>query len=103
MLPTALVGKGTPSVPPEEAVGAYANNSQYRQSQQRLKSLWLRARPYEGKYRSTDLGQGIHLREPTPVVPIPQPQVVMNVPDYLLPIMASAGAGHLSLDQAQNT
>ena len=38
-------------------------------------------------------------RETTPVVPIAQPQVVMNVPDYLLPIMASAGVGHLSLDR----
>ena len=31
--------------------------------------------------------------------PIAQPQVVLNVPDYLLPIMASASVGHLSLDQ----
>ena len=47
----------------------------------------------------TDLGQEIPLREPAPVVPIPQPQATMNVPNYLLPIMAMAGVGHLSLDQ----
>ena len=37
-------------------------------------------------------------RDIMPQVPVPG-QVVMDVPDYLLPIMASAGVGHLSLDQ----
>ena len=32
-------------------------------------------------------------------MPIPRPTAVMSVPDYLLPIMASAGVGHLSLEQ----
>ena len=32
-------------------------------------------------------------------MPIAQPQATMNAPNYLLPIMAMTGVGHLSLDQ----
>ena len=39
-------------------------------------------------------------RETIPVVPIAQPQAVTNVPDYMLPIMATAGVGHLTLDRS---
>ena len=39
------------------------------------------------------------LQEITPAVPIAPPQAVMTVPEYMLPIMAQAGIGHLSLDQ----
>ena len=38
-------------------------------------------------------------QETTPAVPIAPQQVVMTVPDYMLPIMAQAGLGHISLDQ----
>ena len=93
---TALVGKGTPSVPPEEAVGAYATDSVDRSTapQEPLAQSATTKGYTPDRSRSRDPP-----REPTSVVPIPQPQVVMNVPDYLLPIMASAGVGHLSLDQ----
>ena len=51
----------------------------------------------DDRSRSTDpLGEGTPVHS---VVPIPRPQAVMSVPEYLLPIMASAGVGHLSLDQ----
>ena len=94
---TALVGKGTPSIPPEEAVGAYASGST---------GAILPSVPQE------PLAQGAVMRESTPdrsrsrdpprdnmpQVPVPG-QAVMNVPDYLLPIMALGGVGHLSLDQ----
>ena len=40
-------------------------------------------------------------RETTLVVPIAQPQVELTVPNYLLPIMATADIGHISLDQSR--
>ena len=73
--PTAL-GKGTPSVPPVEAVGAYLTT----QGMDRATSKG--STPDRSRSRDPP-------GEPTPVVPIAQPQVVMNVPDYLLPIMAT--------------
>ena len=87
--------KGTPSIPPEEAVGAYRSDSPDRstaaQSQDQRAQLKGSS---DDRSRSRDPpGEG------TPVVPIPRPQAVMSVPEYLLPIMASAGVGHLSLDQ----
>ena len=87
--------KGTPSVPPEEAVGAYRSDSPDRsvvaQSQdQRAQTKGSS----DDRSRSRDPPG-----ESTPAVPIPKPQAVMSVPEYLLPIMASAGVGHLSLDQ----
>ena len=93
---TAVVGKGTPSIPPVEAVGAYATDSpdRSRVSQETLDQRAAMKRSTTDRSRSRDPP-----RESTPVVPTAQPQVVLNVPDYLLPIMASAGVGHLSLDQ----
>ena len=92
---TPALGKGTPSIPPEEADGAYRTDSTDRsavpQSQDQgpiiRESSGDRSRPRE------------QLRESAPVVPTPQPQATMTVPDYLLPIMAMAGVGHISTDQ----
>ena len=92
---TAVVGKGTPSIPPEEAVGAYPTDSVDRSiaSQPLAQRATMKGSTVD-RSRSRDPP-----RESTTVVPIAQPQVVLNVPEYLLPIMASAGVGHLSLDQ----
>ena len=87
--------EGTPSIPPEEAVGAYRSDSPARsivaQSQDRRAHMRGSS---DDRSRSRDPP-----RESTPVVPIAQPQVVMHVPNNMLPIMASAGVGHLALDQ----
>ena len=93
---TAVAGKGTPSIPPVEAVGAYATDSTDRSivSQQSLDQRAAMKGSTTDRSRSRDPP-----RDSTSVVPIAQPQVVLNVPDNLLPIMASAGVGHLSLDQ----
>ena len=92
---TAVAGRGTPSVPPEEAVGAYATDSIDRstatQEPQAQRATMTGYAADRSRSRESP-------RESTPVVPVAQP-VVMNVPDYLLPIMATAGVGHLSLDQ----
>ena len=84
------IAKGTPSVPPEEAVGAYrfddSDRSVVAQSQdQRTQDVRSRSRDPPG--------------ESTPAVPISRPQAVMSVPDYLLPMLATADFGHMSLDQ----
>ena len=93
---TALVGKGTPSVAPEEAVGAYATDSGDRSTarQEPIAQKMTVKGSAPDRSRSRDPP-----RESASVVPIAQPQVVLNVPDYLLPMMATAGIGHISLDQ----
>ena len=92
-----LTEKGTPSVPPEEAVGAYRADSPSSSAVAQSQDKGAQAeRPSHDRSRSRDPH-----RESTPAVPIPRPQTVMRVPDYLLPIMATAGVGHLSLEQPQ--
>ena len=92
---TAALGKGTPSIPPEEAVGAYRTDSTDRSIVPQSQDQGPVTRESSGdRSRSRD-----PLREPAPVVPIPQPQATMTVLNYLLPIMAMAGVGHPSLDQ----
>ena len=95
---TALVGKGTPSIPPEEAVGAYATDTTGMSSltipQEPLAQRAQMKGSTPDRSRSRDPP-----RETTPVVPIAPQQVELNIPEYLLPIMATAGIGHLSLDQ----
>ena len=94
--PTAL-GKGTPSVPPVEAVGAYLRThgmdraivSQHQAQRATSKG----STPHRSRSRDPP-------GEPTPVLPIAQPQAVMTVPEYLLPIMATAGIGHLTHDRS---
>ena len=91
----AALGKGTPSIPPEEAVGAYRTDSTDRSVVPQSQDQGSVTRESSGhRSRSRDPP-----RDLAPVVPIPQPQATMNVPNYLLPIMAMAGVGHLSLDQ----
>ena len=87
---TALVGKGTPSIPPEEAVGIDATDSTgvplIPVSQEPL------AQRVEIKGFTSDRSRS----RDSPGEP---QQVVMTVPEYMLPMMAQAGLGHLSLDQ----
>ena len=94
--PIAL-GKGTPPVPPQEAVGAYLTT----QGTDRAIASQHQAQRVTAKGSIPDRSRS---RDPpgeiTPVVPIAQPQVTMSVPQYLLPIMATAGVGHLTLDRS---
>ena len=95
-VPIAL-GKGTPPVPLVEAVGTYPTTHGMDRaivSQHQAQSATSKGSTPD-RSRSRDPP-----RETIPVVPIPQPQAVMNVPDYLLPIMATAGVGHLKLDRS---
>ena len=89
------LGKGTPSIPPEEAVGAYRTDSTDRSAVPQSQDQGPIIRESSG-HRSRSREQ---LRESAPVVPIPQPSATMTVPDYMLPIMAMAGVGHISNDQ----
>ena len=95
---TAVVGKGTPSIPPEEAVGAYASGSTgailLSVPQEPLAQRAVMKGSTPDRSRSRDPP-----REIMPELPTAPGQAVMDVPDYLLPIMASVGVGHLSLDQ----
>ena len=93
-----MVGKGTPPIPPEEAVGAYAIDS----TGAPLLSVPQEPLAQRAEMRGSTSDRSWSRdppRETTPEVPIAPGQAVMNVPEYLLPIMASAGIGHLSLDQ----
>ena len=94
--PTTL-GKGTPHEPPQEAVGAYPTTY----GMDRAIASQHQAQRITAKESTSDRSRS---RDPpgdiAPVVPIAQPQVVMHVPNYLLPIMATAGVGHLTLDRS---
>ena len=95
---TAVVGKGTPPIPPVEAVGVYTLDRTGAPiipvSQEPLAQRPEIGGSTPDRSRSRDPP-----REITPVVPIAPQQVVMTVPEYMLPLMASAGLGHLSNDQ----
>ena len=92
--PSSL-GKGTPSIPPETAVGAYRTDSADRsivpQSQDQEP---IKTQQSGDRSRSRE-----PLRESAPVVPSIQPSATMIVPQYMLPIMAMQGIGHPSSDQ----
>ena len=92
---TPALGKGTPSVPPEEAVGAYRTDSTDRPAVPNPQDQGPITRESSG-HRSRSREQ---LRESAPVLPTPQPPATMTVPDYLLPIMAMADVGHISNEQ----
>ena len=86
----AVVGRGTPSVPPVDAVGVYALDRTgvpiIPVSQEPLAQRQETGGSTPDRSRSRDPP-----RENTPVVPIASQQVTMTVPDYMLPLMASAG------------
>ena len=90
--PTPL-GKGTPSIPPVEAVGAYPTTSSTDKAVASQAQTAVSKESTPDRSRSRDPPKEID-----PVVP--QPQEVMNVPRYMLPIMAAAGVGHLTLDRS---
>ena len=83
---------------PQEAVGAYLTTHGMGPSNS---ISTFRAQRITAKGSTPDRSRS---RDPpgdiAPVVPIAQPQVVMNVPNYLVPIMATAGVGHLTLDRS---
>ena len=90
-----LLGKGTPSIPPETAVGAYRTDSADRPAVPQSQDQGPIIRQASGdRSRSRE-----PLRESAPVVPSLQPSATMTVPDYMVPIMAMHGVGHISSDQ----
>ena len=95
---TPVLGKGTPSVPLDEAVGAYQAPSEDRLPVPPPQDEGPPPRELsEGRSRSRDPPREVAAA----AVPIAQPQATMNmtVPEYMLPIMAMAGIGHLSPNQ----
>ena len=89
------LGKGTPSIPPETAVGAYRTDSADRSIVPQSQDQEPAKRQQSGdRSRSRE-----PLRESAPVVPSVQPSAPMIVPQYMVPIMAMQGIGHPSTDQ----
>ena len=94
-LAATVAGKGTPSVPPVEAVGAYSSDSLHRPIVPQSQDLRETMKGSSGdRSRSRDPP-----RETTAAVPIAQPQAVMTLPSHVLPIMVRTDVGPVSLDQ----
>ena len=90
-------GRGTPSVPPVEAVGYAAGTTGDQILSTPQEPIVPRSdRRPSSTHRSRSRDE---LQEATQAVPIAPPQAVMTVPNYMLPIMAQAGIGHLTFDQ----
>ena len=89
--PTSL-GKGTPSIPPETAVGAYRTDSADRSAVPQSQDQGPNIRQTSGdRSRSREPA-----RESGPAV---QSSITMAVPEYMLPIMAMHNIGHMSGNQ----
>ena len=89
--PSSL-GKGTPSIPPETAVGAYRTDSADRSAVPQSQDQGPTIRQVSGdRSRSRE-----PLRESGSAA---QSSMTMTVPEYMLPIMAMHGVGHISSNQ----